>query len=64
MCNNFVERSKKTLEAARAMKLTSQDLLDLKIIDEIIPEPTGGAHRNRQAILNNVKLSIKKFGVL
>ena len=51
---------KKTLEAARAMKLTSQDLLDLKIIDEIIPEPTGGAHRNRQAILNNVKLSIKK----
>ena len=51
---------KKTLEAARAMKLTSQDLLNLKIIDEIIPEPTGGAHRNKQAILNNVKLSIKK----
>ena len=51
---------KKTLEAARAMRLTSQDLLDLKIIDEIILEPTGGAHRNKQAILNNVKLSIKK----
>ena len=36
----------KTLEAAKAMKLTSKDLLNLKIIDEIIPEPTGGAHRD------------------
>ena len=34
--------------------------MELKIIDEIILEPTGGAHRNKQAILNNVKLSIKK----
>ena len=51
---------KKTLEAATAMKLSSKDLLDLSIIDEIIEEPTGGAHRDRDLILKSVKLSIKK----
>ena len=50
----------KTLEAAKAMKLTSKDLLNLKIIDEIIPEPTGGAHRDKNLILENVKISIDK----
>ena len=38
---------KKTLEAATAMKLSSSDLLELKIIDEIIEEPIGGAHRDK-----------------
>ena len=52
---------KKTLEAATAMKLSSKDLLDLSIIDEIIEEPTGGAHRDRDLILNSVKLSIQKI---
>ena len=51
---------KKTLEAATAMKLSSKDLLDLSIIDEIIEEPVGGAHRDRDLILNSVKLSIQK----
>ena len=51
---------KKTLEAATAMKLTSKDLLQLKIIDEIIYEPGGGAHRDRDLILSNVKKSISK----
>ena len=51
---------KKTLEAASAMKLTSKDLLDLNIVDEIIEEPIGGAHRNREKILDNVRASIKK----
>lgn len=32
-------------EAANAMKITAQDLLELKVIDQIIPEPLGGAHR-------------------
>ena len=49
---------KKTLEASEAMKLTSNDLKKLNIIDEIIPEPKGGAHRNKEEILNNVKKSI------
>ena len=51
---------KKTLEAATAMKLSSKDLLELCIIDEIIEEPMGGAHRDRDLILNSVKLSIQK----
>ena len=50
----------KTLEASEAMKLTSSDLLKLNIIDEIIAEPVGGAHRNREEILSNVKESISK----
>ena len=50
----------KTLEAAKAMKLTSKDLLNLKIIDEIIPEPTGGAHRDKNLILDNVRMSIDR----
>ena len=50
---------KKTLDAAKAMKLSSKDLLGLKVIDEIIPEPVGGAHRDTDLILNNVKSSIE-----
>tara|TARA_Y100000741_G_scaffold16585_1_gene12737 strand:+ start:580 stop:1686 length:1107 start_codon:yes stop_codon:yes gene_type:complete len=49
---------KKTLEAAEAMKLSSKDLLELKVIDEIISEPLGGAHRDKDLILNNVRNSI------
>ena len=49
---------KRTLEAAKAMKLSSKDLLELKVIDEIIPEPVGGAHRDRDLILDNVRRSI------
>ena len=51
---------KKTLEAASAMKLTSKDLLELKIIDEIVLEPNGGAHRDRETILLNIKKSLRK----
>ncbi len=50
----------KTLEASKAMKLTAKDLLELEIIDEIIPEPLGGAQRDRELILKNVKESISK----
>ena len=49
---------KKMLEAAQAMKLSAKNLLDLKVIDEIIPEPVGGAHRDKDLILNNVRNSI------
>ena len=51
---------KKTLEASQAMKLSSKDLLELKIIDEIILEPLGGAHRDKDLILDNVRNSIRK----
>ena len=51
---------KKTLEAAEAMKLSSKDLLELGVIDEVIIEPTGGAHRDKNLSLANVKFSIQK----
>ena len=51
---------KKMLDAAKAMKLSAKDLLELKVIDEIVSEPLGGAHRDRNLILSNVRESISK----
>ena len=51
---------KKMLDAAKAMKLSAKDLLKLKVIDEIIDEPLGGAHRDRDIILNNVRQTLTK----
>ena len=51
---------KKMLDAAKAMKLSAKDLLELEIIDEIIPEPSGGAHRDKDLILENVKNALNK----
>ncbi len=50
----------KSLQAAEAMKMTAKDLLNLGIIDEIIPEPIGGAHRNPESISDDIKHSIIK----
>ena len=49
-----------SLQAAEAMKLTAHDLLKLKIIDEVIPEPLGGAHRDPESIAADIKQSIIK----
>ena len=43
--------SEKMREAAEAMRLTAQDLLKLDVIDQIIPEPRGGAQRDREAAI-------------
>ena len=51
---------KKMLDAAKAMKLSAKDLLELEIIDEIIPEPTGGAHRDKDLILENVRSALNR----
>jgi acetyl-CoA carboxylase carboxyl transferase subunit alpha len=51
---------KKMLDAAKAMKLSAKDLLELQIIDEIIKEPLGGAHRDKSLILQNVKETITR----
>jgi acetyl-CoA carboxylase carboxyl transferase subunit alpha len=51
---------KKMLDAAKAMKLSAKDLLELKVIDEIIPEPLGGAHRDRDQMLEGLRISINK----
>ena len=51
---------KRMLDAARAMRLSAKDLLELNIIDEIIKEPLGGAHRDKDLILSSVRESISK----
>ena len=48
----------KSLQAAEAMKLTAKDLLNLGVIDEVIDEPLGGAHRDQDKIMQKVKSSI------
>jgi len=47
--------SAKAAEAADALKLTAQDLLELGIVDEIVKEPLGGAHINPQETANTLK---------
>lgn len=46
-------------DAAQAMKITAPELLNLGIIDSIIPEPVGGAHRDYALAAENVKSAIK-----
>lgn len=45
-------------QAASALKLTAEDMLGLKLIDGIIKEPLGGAHRDHQGAFNQVKNTI------
>lgn len=52
--------SKQAERAASALKLTAQDLLRFNIIDEIIPEPPGGAHNNINATIKAVEESIAR----
>jgi acetyl-CoA carboxylase carboxyl transferase subunit alpha len=48
------------VKAAEAMKVVANDLKELNVIDEIIPEPEGGAHRNHKEAAKIVKKSIVK----
>ncbi|WP_010141074.1 acetyl-CoA carboxylase carboxyltransferase subunit alpha [Oceanicola sp. S124] len=48
------KNAEKMREAAEAMRLTAQDLHYLGVIDRIIPEPTGGAHRAREETMTSV----------
>jgi len=54
------KNSAKAPEAAEALKLTAQDLLKLGVVDEVILEPEGGAHRNPQGTAENLKKTINK----
>ncbi|HUB85297.1 MAG TPA: carboxyl transferase domain-containing protein, partial [Rhizomicrobium sp.] len=54
-CASILWRSaEKAQDAAAAMRITAQDLLSLKVIDDIIPEPVGGAHRAPEDAINAV----------
>lgn len=45
-------------EAAEALRLTAQDLNKLGVCDHVISEPMGGAHRDRDATIESVKVAI------
>jgi acetyl-CoA carboxylase carboxyl transferase subunit alpha len=47
--------------AAEALKLTARDLFRLRIIDDIIPEPLGGAHRDHRAMANTLKAYLVRY---
>jgi len=51
--------SKKAPEAATALKLTAQDLLKFNVIDEIVKEPLGGAHRDHEKTAKIIKEAIR-----
>tara|TARA_B100000614_G_scaffold219020_1_gene205031 strand:+ start:163 stop:1116 length:954 start_codon:yes stop_codon:yes gene_type:complete len=58
-CSSILWRSwEHKEEAAEALKLTSKDMLQNKLIDKIIKEPLGGAHYDREATFLNVKKEI------
>ncbi|RIK94837.1 MAG: acetyl-CoA carboxylase carboxyl transferase subunit alpha [Proteobacteria bacterium] len=50
----------KAKDAAEALKITAQDLLKLKVIDEIVPEPVGGAQRNKAAAVKSLGDAIER----
>jgi acetyl-CoA carboxylase carboxyl transferase subunit alpha len=53
-------KADKAADAAAAMKITAQDLLGLKVIDAIIPEPVGGAHRAPERAIHAVGDAIER----
>lgn len=60
-CASILWRSaEKTKEATEALRLTAQDLKRLGIIDEIVSEPLGGAHRDREHTIENLRLALKQ----
>jgi len=60
-CSAILWRDRRhAAEAAEALKLTAQDLLKLEVVDEIIPEPEGGAHRDYDSIAANVGRALRQ----
>ncbi len=60
-CSSILWRdTEHSIDAAKSMRVTAKDLLELGIIDEIIKEPLGGAHRNYAEMADNIKNFIVK----
>ena len=60
-CASILWRSAdKAQDAAAAMQITAQDLLELKLIDDIVAEPPGGAHRNAEDAIQAVGETISR----
>lgn len=53
-CSSILWKSSaKAQDAAAAMKITAQDLFQLRVIDQVVAEPVGGAHRNRDRAMED-----------
>jgi len=65
-CASIIWRTaEKASDAAEAMKVSAQELIKIKIVDEIIKEPLGGAHRDYKEISESVRSCIlKNLGTL
>ena len=60
-CSAILWRDRRhAAEAAEALKLTAQDLLKLEVVDQIISEPDGGAHRDHDSIAANVGAALRR----
>src|SRR6266705_5362681 len=59
-CSAILWRDRRhAAEAAEALKLTAQNLLKLEVVDEIVPEPEGGAHRDYDSVAANVGKALR-----
>jgi acetyl-CoA carboxylase carboxyl transferase subunit alpha len=59
-CSAILWRDRRhAAEAAEALKLTAQDLFKLEIVDEIVPEPEGGAHRDYDSTAANLSKALR-----
>jgi acetyl-CoA carboxylase carboxyl transferase subunit alpha len=47
-------------EAAEALKLTAEDLMRLGVVDEVVPEPEGGAHRDHERAATQLETALRK----
>ncbi len=60
-CASILWRNaEKAGEAAETLKLTAHDLKELKVVDEVIPEPLGGVHRDPPFVIERLRKSIRK----
>ena len=61
-CASILWRSSaKAPEAAEALKITGEDLLKFGVVDEVIPEPLGGVHKDPETAAANLKKTILKY---
>jgi acetyl-CoA carboxylase carboxyl transferase subunit alpha len=59
-CSAILWRDRRhAAEAAEALKLTAQNLLKLEVVDEIVPEPEGGAHRDYDSVAANLSTALR-----
>jgi acetyl-CoA carboxylase carboxyl transferase subunit alpha len=60
-CSAILWRDRRhAAQAAEALKLTAQDLLKLDVVDDIVPEPEGGAHRDYDSVAANLGKALRR----